>query len=234
MPDDASDSEFARLAKLGVRGLRMMSASRGSHVPHLIRRPRRARTSTAGISSSTRMAPISSITPTRCSRCPTRSCSTTSPAFLRMAASISRRCRTVLRMLDSGRVWLKLSGPMRCTTEEPPYPVGDRRSRARFVKHAPERLVWGTDWPHVNMNGRTMPNDGDLLDQIGEWVPDESGAQPHSGPQRQDSVRICLICRRAAAKPTAVAAPRPRPCGSRPSSGSGRRAAASAGCSRAD
>ena len=57
--------------------------------------------------------------------------------------------------------------------EEPPYPSVIPLARA-FVKHAPERLVWGSDWPHVNMNGRTMPNDGDLFDQIGEWVPNES------------------------------------------------------------
>ena len=43
-----------------------------------------------------------------------------------------------------------------------------------LVKHAPERLVWGSDWPHVNMNGRGMPNDGDLVDLLGEWVPDAS------------------------------------------------------------
>ena len=41
-----------------------------------------------------------------------------------------------------------------------------------FVKHAPERLVWGLDWPHVNLDGREMPNDGDLLDLMTEWVLD--------------------------------------------------------------
>ena len=41
-----------------------------------------------------------------------------------------------------------------------------------LVAHAPERLVFGTDWPHVNMDGRDMPNDGDLVDLIPEWIPD--------------------------------------------------------------
>jgi predicted TIM-barrel fold metal-dependent hydrolase len=43
-----------------------------------------------------------------------------------------------------------------------------------LVRHAPERLVWGSDWPHVNMNDRAMPNDGDLVDLLAEWVPDEA------------------------------------------------------------
>ena len=33
-------------------------------------------------------------------------------------------------------------------------------------------MVWGSDWPHVNLDGREMPNDGDLLDLLAEWVPD--------------------------------------------------------------
>ena len=41
-----------------------------------------------------------------------------------------------------------------------------------FAKHAPERMVWGSDWPHVNLDGREMPNDGDLLDLLAEWVPE--------------------------------------------------------------
>ena len=36
-----------------------------------------------------------------------------------------------------------------------------------------QRLVWGSDWPHVNLDGREMPNDGDLLDVLLDWVPDE-------------------------------------------------------------
>jgi len=33
--------------------------------------------------------------------------------------------------------------------------------------------VWGSDWPHVLLE-KTMPNDGDLVDQIAVWVPDEA------------------------------------------------------------
>jgi len=79
--------------------------------------------------------------------------------------------KSVLKMLDTGKVWLKLSGPMRCTSEPPPYPSVTPLAHV-FIKHAPERMVWGSDWPHVNLEGRVMPNDGDLLDLLADWVPD--------------------------------------------------------------
>jgi predicted TIM-barrel fold metal-dependent hydrolase len=79
----------------------------------------------------------------------------------------------LLRLLDSGRVWVKLSGPMRCTSEEYPYAKVTPLAR-RLVAHAPERLLWGSDWPHVNMNERAMPNDGDLVELLAQWIPDEA------------------------------------------------------------
>jgi predicted TIM-barrel fold metal-dependent hydrolase len=66
---------------------------------------------------------------------------------------------------------VKLSGPMPCTRDEYPYAPITPFAHA-LVRHAPERLVWGSDWPHVNMNDRAMPNDGDLVDLLAEWVPD--------------------------------------------------------------
>jgi 2-pyrone-4,6-dicarboxylate lactonase len=79
---------------------------------------------------------------------------------------------TVLQMLESGRVWVKLSAPMRSTREEFPYPSMRPYAEA-LLRHAPERLLWGSDWPHVQLNERLMPNDGDLVDLLADWVPDE-------------------------------------------------------------
>ena len=81
--------------------------------------------------------------------------------------------KTILKLLDSGRFWVKLSGPMRCTKEEYPYPSMTPFARM-LATHAPDRLVWGSDWPHVQLNGRVMPNDGGLMDLLAEWVPDEA------------------------------------------------------------
>ena len=46
-----------------------------------------------------------------------------------------------------------------------------RRWRNVWARVNPDRLLWGSDWPHV-MNKKPMPNDGDLADLIGDWLPD--------------------------------------------------------------
>jgi predicted TIM-barrel fold metal-dependent hydrolase len=74
-------------------------------------------------------------------------------------------------MLETGKTWVKLSAPMRSTDEEFPYSRMTAFARM-LVKHAPERLLWGSDWPHVQLNDRLMPNDGDLVDLLAEWIPD--------------------------------------------------------------
>jgi 2-pyrone-4,6-dicarboxylate lactonase len=81
--------------------------------------------------------------------------------------------KTLLRMLETGKVWVKLSGPMRCSDDD--FPYANMLPFAKIlVSHAPERLIWGSDWPHVQMNGRLMPNDGDLFDLLAEWIPDQA------------------------------------------------------------
>jgi predicted TIM-barrel fold metal-dependent hydrolase len=80
---------------------------------------------------------------------------------------------TILKMIDTGRVWVKMSGPMRCSVLDPHYADITPFARA-LVERAPERLVWGSDWPHPNMNDQVMPNDGDLIDLMLHWVPEET------------------------------------------------------------
>jgi 2-pyrone-4,6-dicarboxylate lactonase len=80
--------------------------------------------------------------------------------------------QALIRLLKSGRGWAKLSAPYRTSRMEPPYDDMTPFARA-LVAAAPDRLVWGSDWPHVLLT-TTMPNDGDLVDRIADWVPDEA------------------------------------------------------------
>ncbi len=78
--------------------------------------------------------------------------------------------QALIRLLRSGRGWAKLSAPYRTSRQQPPYDDITPFAHA-LVAAAPDRLVWGSDWPHVLLD-TTMPNDGDLVDQIAVWVPD--------------------------------------------------------------
>ena len=79
------------------------------------------------------------------------------------------------RLLDGGRCWVKLSGGYRLSSLPPPY--GDLRAVAGWLAARwPERMLWGSDWPHTAFEG-DMPNDGDLLDTLADWVPDEATRQ---------------------------------------------------------
>jgi 2-pyrone-4,6-dicarboxylate lactonase len=82
--------------------------------------------------------------------------------------------QALLRLLRGGRAWCKLSAPYRTARVQPGYSDIDPFARA-LVAAAPDRLVWGSDWPHVNMEqGKPMPSDGALLDKLADWAPDEA------------------------------------------------------------
>jgi D-galactarolactone isomerase len=73
----------------------------------------------------------------------------------------------VKRLLDSGRAWVKLSGAY-LDSRVPGH--SDVRAVARaLVKHAPERCVWGSDWPHPTER-ETKPDDAALLDLVTDWA----------------------------------------------------------------
>ncbi|MCH2394070.1 amidohydrolase family protein [Oceanibaculum sp.] len=82
----------------------------------------------------------------------------------------------LLRLLDGGRCWVKLSGPYRITARKA-VPFDDVTQVARtLVARRPDRMVWGTDWPHPSIKTE-MPNDGDLVDMLADWVPDAATRQ---------------------------------------------------------
>lgn len=66
--------------------------------------------------------------------------------------------------------WVKISGAERITADGgPPYDDVVPLGRA-LIEVAPNRVLWGTDWPHPNV--RHMPDDGDLVDLLADYAPD--------------------------------------------------------------
>jgi 2-pyrone-4,6-dicarboxylate lactonase len=77
----------------------------------------------------------------------------------------------LLELMRDERCWVKISGAERLTADGPP-PYDDVVPFARaLVAAAPDRVLWGTDWPHPNV--RHMPDEGDLLDLMLQFAPDE-------------------------------------------------------------
>lgn len=77
-----------------------------------------------------------------------------------------------LAMLRDGLFWVKLTGLYRISAEAA-FPYADTAIFARAViAAAPERVIWGSDWPHVAHFDKPMPNDGDMLDLLAEWESD--------------------------------------------------------------
>ena len=77
----------------------------------------------------------------------------------------------ISRLLERGRTWVKLSGPYLDSTG-PAY--ADRQAvAAAYVRAAPDRLVWGSDWPHPTEKDM-KPDDAVLLDLLSDWAGDES------------------------------------------------------------
>ncbi len=78
---------------------------------------------------------------------------------------------TFLRFFEKGRCWIKLTAPYRISAAvDLPYLDVAPLAR-RLAESNPDRLLWGTDWPHVMMK-KPMPNDGDLSDLVADWLPD--------------------------------------------------------------
>ena len=81
--------------------------------------------------------------------------------------------QALLDLVRDGNCWIKISGANRVSeTDLPPYDDVKPMAEA-LVEASPDRIVWGTDWPHPNKY-EVNPNDGDLVDAFGDWIADDA------------------------------------------------------------
>jgi D-galactarolactone isomerase len=78
----------------------------------------------------------------------------------------------VRALIDKGKTWVKLSGAYADTKVGPPTYADSTAVAQAYVKAAPERLVWGSDWPHPSEREK-KPDDAVLFDLLLAWAPDE-------------------------------------------------------------
>ncbi len=93
--------------------------------------------------------------------------------FLEPVAPDHPSFRTLLRLVEGGKSWIKLSAPYETSRQGPPL-YGDVGVLAKaLIRAAPERMVWASNWPHPTALA-DPPDDAVLLDLLLDWAGDES------------------------------------------------------------
>jgi len=77
----------------------------------------------------------------------------------------------LLELMKNPLAWVKVSGPERISAAGKPFRDA-MPFAAALAKAAPDRVLWGTDFPHPNV--KAMPNDGELVDLFAQTFPDEA------------------------------------------------------------
>ncbi|NVO14408.1 MAG: amidohydrolase family protein [Rhodoplanes sp.] len=82
----------------------------------------------------------------------------------------------IARLIERGRTWVKLSEADRDSKSGPPRYEDTARLVAAYIALAPERLVWGSDWPHpaATAGELALQDDAALLDLMLDWAPSEA------------------------------------------------------------
>jgi predicted TIM-barrel fold metal-dependent hydrolase len=89
-----------------------------------------------------------------------------------LPAGVDHQSHIIIRaLLDQRRAWVKISGAYIVDEAGAPKYADATPIAQAFVKAAPERCVWGSDWPHPGP--KIHPDDAYLFDLLAEWAPDE-------------------------------------------------------------
>ena len=82
--------------------------------------------------------------------------------------------RVLVRLVEAGRTYVKLSAPYETSKAGPPN-YDDVGALAKvLVSIAPERMLWASNWPHLGQPRDRLPDEAVQLDMLLDWAPDES------------------------------------------------------------
>jgi predicted TIM-barrel fold metal-dependent hydrolase len=168
-----TDAELQRLHGLGVRGIRFNLATPGTTTWDMVA-PLSQRVAALGWHTQMHMTAdqivaVAAQWPTLAApvvfdhmgRIP-KAAGTGHPAFRVLAEGLAR-----------GKTWIKLSGSYMDTASGPPSYADSVALGRAFAAASPERMVWGSDWPHPTQAVGDKPDDAVLVDLMAEMVPDE-------------------------------------------------------------
>jgi D-galactarolactone isomerase len=85
--------------------------------------------------------------------------------------------KSLLRLVDTGRCWVKLSAAYETSKIGAPHYEDVGRLARELVRAAPERMLWASNWPHPQGERLGYPDDADLLDVLLDWAPDPAARE---------------------------------------------------------
>jgi D-galactarolactone isomerase len=170
---EVTDQELQHLAAVGVRGVRFNFAMAGAGASVALLKPLSARVADLGwhVQLNVKADQIVQLEPllTRLA----------SPVVFDHLARIPPETgiahpafAVVQRLLERGRAWVKLSGAYIESKVGPPSYADVGAIACAFIKAAPQRLVWGSDWPHPSVHA-AWPDEAVLFDALCAWAPDD-------------------------------------------------------------
>src|SRR5690606_24668100 len=83
--------------------------------------------------------------------------------------------RELLELMHNPLAWVKVCGSERVSIGRRPFEDAIPFAQT-LIEAAPERVLWGTDWPHPNIS-KDMPNDGELVDLMFRFCKDQEHRQ---------------------------------------------------------
>ena len=94
--------------------------------------------------------------------------------FLEPVKEDSEPFKALLSLLDTGRCWIKLSAPYETSKTGAPHFEDVSRLARALVAHAPERMLWASNWPHPSEPKERKPDDAAMLELLLDWAPDDA------------------------------------------------------------
>jgi predicted TIM-barrel fold metal-dependent hydrolase len=184
--DDIAAAELDVLHRAGVRGIRLNLATAGVHDPDIARRRHAA--------AAARVAPLNwhvqiYTTLAVISALQTELASAPVPLVIDHFGGASAAAgptqpgfAALLALVAAGKTYVKLSAPYRSSSQRPGY-ADVAALAAPLIAANPERMLWGSDWPHPgggHGRGQSLDeiepffpeDDGRTLDLLAEWAPD--------------------------------------------------------------
>jgi D-galactarolactone isomerase len=170
--DTVSDADLKRMHAQGARGMRFNLAQTGATTPEMLE-PLSKRVNELGwhIQINATAAKIAEIMPIL-EKVPSRIVFDHLAHIPQPDGVNHPLFGQVLKLIDKGNTWIKLSGAYADTKVGPPTYADSSAVVQAYAKAAPERCVWGSDWPHPGEREK-KPDDAVLFDLLLTWVPDE-------------------------------------------------------------